>query len=34
VVTFGVRVLAVLFKWSLPEQRHIQRIPSLRRRAR
>ncbi|TBN56951.1 hypothetical protein EYE40_05805 [Glaciihabitans arcticus] len=34
VVTFGVRVLAVLFKWSLPEQRHIQRIPTLRRRAR
>jgi uncharacterized membrane protein YeiH len=35
-LTFGVRVLAVLFKWSLPEQRGIQRIPrlpSLRRRA-
>jgi uncharacterized membrane protein YeiH len=26
-VTFGVRVLAVLFKWSLPEQRGLQRIP-------
>jgi uncharacterized membrane protein YeiH len=24
VVTFGVRVLAVLFKWSLPEQRPLQ----------
>ena len=34
VVTFGVRVLAVLFKWSLPEQRTITRIPSLRRRTR
>jgi len=33
-VTFGVRVLAVLFKWSLPEQRAITRIPTLRRRAR
>lgn len=26
-VTFGIRVLAVLFKWSLPEQRRIERIP-------
>jgi uncharacterized membrane protein YeiH len=32
-VTFGVRVLAVLFKWSLPEQRRIERMPNLRRRA-
>jgi uncharacterized membrane protein YeiH len=32
-VTFGVRVLAVLFKWSLPEQRTLNRLPSLRRRA-
>lgn len=30
-VTFGVRVLAVLFKWSLPEQRRLERIPTLRR---
>jgi uncharacterized membrane protein YeiH len=29
-VTFGVRVLAVLFKWSLPEQRRIERLPTLR----
>jgi uncharacterized membrane protein YeiH len=29
-VTFGVRVLAVLFNWSLPEQRPIERIPGLR----
>jgi uncharacterized membrane protein YeiH len=28
-VTFGVRVLAVLFKWSLPEQRRLERIPRL-----
>ncbi|MGV8884915.1 MAG: trimeric intracellular cation channel family protein [Microbacteriaceae bacterium] len=33
-VTFGVRVLAVFFNWSLPEQRAITRIPTLRRRAR
>jgi uncharacterized membrane protein YeiH len=26
-VTFGVRVLAVLFKWSLPEQRPLTRVP-------
>jgi uncharacterized membrane protein YeiH len=30
-VTFGVRVLAVLFNWKLPEQRRIERIPTLRR---
>jgi len=30
VVTFGVRVLAVLFKWSLPEQRPLNRIPRIR----
>jgi len=29
VLTFGVRVLAVLFDWSLPEQRHLERIPRL-----
>jgi uncharacterized membrane protein YeiH len=36
VLTFGLRVLAVLFKWTLPEQRGLQRIPriSLRRRTR
>ncbi len=28
-LTFGVRVLAVLFKWSLPEQRGLQRMPRL-----
>jgi uncharacterized membrane protein YeiH len=28
-VTFGVRILAVLFKWSLPEQRRIERIPRI-----
>lgn len=34
-VTFGIRVLAVLFHWSLPEQRHLQRLPRIpRRRAR
>lgn len=27
VLTFTVRVLAVLFRWSLPEQRRIERIP-------
>lgn len=31
-VTFGVRVLAVLFNWSLPEQRQLERIPGLSRR--
>ena len=30
-VTFGVRELAVLFNWSLPEQRTIDRLPRLRR---
>ena len=30
VVTFGVRILAVLFKWSLPEQRRLERIPGIR----
>lgn len=29
-VTFGVRILAVLFNWSLPEQRRIERLPRLR----
>lgn len=28
-VTFGVRVLAVLFNWSLPEQRRLERIPRI-----
>jgi uncharacterized membrane protein YeiH len=32
VLTFGVRVLAVLFNWSLPEQRAITRVPTLRKR--
>ncbi len=31
-LTSGVRILAVLFNWSLPEQRHLKRIPRLRRR--
>ena len=31
-VTFGVRVLAVLFNWSLPEQRAIEKLPRIRRR--
>ncbi|GAB2448145.1 putative membrane protein YeiH [Conyzicola lurida] len=31
VVTFGVRILAVLFNWSLPEQRRLEKIPTLRR---
>lgn len=30
-LTFGVRVLAVVFKWSLPEQRAITRVPGIRR---
>ncbi|MGV8883142.1 MAG: trimeric intracellular cation channel family protein [Rhodoglobus sp.] len=30
VLTFGVRVLAVVFKWSLPEQRAITRVPKFR----
>jgi uncharacterized membrane protein YeiH len=29
-ITFGVRILAVLFRWSLPEQRAITRVPRLR----
>jgi len=29
-LTFGVRVLAVVFKWSLPEQRAITRVPKFR----
>lgn len=29
VVTFGLRILAVLFKWSLPEQRQLERIPRI-----
>ncbi len=29
VVTFGVRVLAVLFNWSLPEQRRIEQLPRI-----
>ena len=28
-VTFGVRVLAVVFNWSLPEQRRLERMPRL-----
>jgi uncharacterized membrane protein YeiH len=28
-VTFGLRILAVLFKWSLPEQRQLERIPRI-----
>ena len=31
-ITFGVRVLAVLFNWSLPEQRAITKVPKLKRR--
>lgn len=31
VLTFGVRVLAVLFNWSLPEQRAITKVPRIRR---
>lgn len=30
VLTFVVRVLAVVFRWSLPEQRHLERIPRIR----
>nr|WP_324287776.1 TRIC cation channel family protein [Microcella daejeonensis] len=29
VVTFGVRILSVLFGWSLPEQRRIERLPRI-----
>jgi len=32
VLTFGVRVLAVLFNWTLPEQQAISRLPRIRRR--
>jgi len=28
-LTFGIRVLAVFFKWSLPEQRRIERLPRI-----
>jgi len=28
-VPFAVRVLAVLFNWSLPEQRRLERIPRI-----
>ena len=28
-VTFGIRVLAVLFRWNLPEQRRIERLPRM-----
>ena len=28
-ITFGVRILAVLFHWSLPEQRAITKVPKL-----
>ena len=31
-LTFGVRVLAVLFNWTLPEQRAIEKLPRIRRR--
>ncbi len=31
-LTFGVRVLAVLFNWTLPEQRAIEKLPRMRRR--
>ncbi len=31
-ITFGVRILAVLFRWSLPEQRTITKVPKLGRR--
>ena len=30
IVTFGVRVLAMLFNWSLPEQRPIRQLPRIR----
>ena len=33
-ITFGVRVLAVVFDWSLPEQRAITSVPRIRRRPR
>ena len=31
-ITFGVRILAVLFNWSLPEQRTLTKVPMLKRR--
>ena len=31
VITFGVRILAVLFRWSLPEQRAITKVPKFKR---
>jgi uncharacterized membrane protein YeiH len=31
-LTFGVRVLAVLFNWTLPEQKAIEKLPRIRRR--
>ena len=31
-LSFGVRVLAVLFNWTLPEQKAIERLPRIRRR--
>ncbi|MEP6481537.1 MAG: trimeric intracellular cation channel family protein [Rhodoglobus sp.] len=31
-LTFGIRVLAVLFNWTLPEQRAIEKLPRIRRR--
>ena len=31
-LTFGLRVLAVAFNWTLPEQRAIERLPRIRRR--
>jgi len=31
-LTFGVRVLAVLFNWSLPEQKALTKVPRIRRR--
>ncbi len=34
VITFGVRVLAVVFNWSLPEQKAITTVPRIRRKPR
>jgi uncharacterized membrane protein YeiH len=31
VVTFGIRVLAVFFNWTVPEQRRLERMPRIRR---
>ncbi len=33
-ITFGVRVLAVVFNWSLPEQKAITTVPRIRRKPR